>query len=361
LEKFLPLLLAELNKFTQEVRMVNLDKAEYKNFFIEIKERIRQAQYDALKSVNKQLIALYWDIGKKIVEKQESLGWGKSIVENLSSDLQKEFPGIRGFSAANLWRIRNFYSANSKNSKLAPLVREIAWAHNLVIMEKCKDDIEREFYIKMTKKFGWTKNVLIHQVENQSYQKYLLNQTNFEKTLPAEYKNQAKLAVKDEYTFDFLELGEEHSEHQLEIALINNIRKFLIEMGGNFTFIGNQFKIQAGKKEYFVDLLLYHRKLRCLFAVDLKISDFKPEYAGKMQFYLSVLNDKVKLEEENPSIGLILCKEKDRLIVEYALKDSTQPIGISSYKITTKLPKELRKYLPSPSQISEIVDKMELL
>ena len=341
--------------------MVNLEKAEYKNFFIEIKERIRQAQYDALKSVNKQLIELYWDIGKMIVEKQESLGWGKSTVENLSSDLQKEFPGIRGFSAANLWRIRNFYSVYSNNSKLAPMVREIAWAHNLVIMEKCKDDIEREFYIKMTKKFGWTKNVLIHQVENQSYQKYLLNQTNFEKTLPAEYKNQAKLAVKDEYTFDFLELGEEHSEHQLEIALINNIRKFLIEMGGNFTFIGNQFKIQAGKKEYFVDLLLYHRKLRCLFAVDLKISDFKPEYAGKMQFYLSVLNDKVKLEEENPSIGLILCKEKDRLIVEYALKDSTQPIGVSSYKITTKLPKELKKYLPSPNQISEIIDKMELL
>ncbi len=338
-------------------KIVNI---EYKNFFIEIKERIRQAQYDALKIVNKQLILLYWDIGKLIVDKQETLGWGKSIVKNLSSDLQKEFPGIKGFSVQNLWYMRQFFSIYYNDSKLQPLVGEISWAKHLVVLSRCKDNLERAFYIKMTKKFGWSKNVLIHQVENKSYQKYLLNQTNFEKTLPVEYKHQAKLAVKDEYTFDFLELGEEHSEHQLEIALINNIRNFLTEMGGNFAFIGNQFRMQVGNKEYFIDLLLFHRKLRCLFAVDLKISEFKPEFAGKMQFYLSVLNDKIKLEEENPSIGLILCKEKDRLIVEYALKDTTQPIGVSSYKITTKLPKELKKYLPSPAQISDIIDKMDL-
>jgi len=333
-----------------------LDKLEYKKFFIEVKERIYKAQYDALRAVNKELIQLYWDIGKKIVERQTALGWGKSVVETLSADLQKEFPGIRGFSAANLWRIKNFYSEYSENLKLAPLVREIGWAHNVIIMEKCKDDLEREFYIKMTKKFGWTKNVLIHQIENKSYQKYLLNQTNFEKTLPAEYKHQAKFAVKDEYTFDFLELGEEHNELQLETALINNIRKFLIEIGGNFAFIGNQFKIEVGKNEYFIDLLLFHRKLRCLFAVELKVGEFKPEYAGKMQFYLSVLNDKIKLENENPSIGLILCKDKDRLIVEYALKDSKQPIGVASYRITNKLPKELIKYLPSPSEISTVFE-----
>lgn len=238
---------------------------------------------------------------------------------------------------------------------------EIGWAHNVVILEKCKDEKERLFYIKMTKKFGWSKNILIHQIENKSFEKYLVNQTNFEKTLPAEYKTKAKLALKDEYTFDFLELGEEHSEHQLEIKLINNIRRFLIEMGGDFAFMGNQYKIKAGGKEYFVDLLLYHRKLRSLFAVDLKIGEFEPEYIGKMQFYLCVLNDKVKLEDENPSIGLILCKEKDRIIVEYALKDTSQPIGVASYKITSKLPKELKKYLPSPKEISEIIEKMELL
>ena len=337
-----------------------LDKTEYKKFFVEVKERIRQAQYDALRAVNKELIQLYWDIGKKIIDSQNLLGWGKAVVETLSADLQKEFPGVGGFSGRNLWYMRNFYALYFEKSKLQPLVAEIGWAHNIIIMEKCKDDLEREFYLNMTKKFGWTKNVLIHQIENKSYQKFLLNQTNFEKTLPVEYKHQAKLAVKDEYTFDFLELGEEHSEHQLESALINNIRRFLIEMGGNFAFIGNQFKIQVGKQEYFIDLLLFHRKLRCLFAVELKVGEFKPEYAGKMQFYLSVLNDKIKLEDENPSIGLILCKDKDRLIVEYALKDSKQPIGVASYKITTKLPRELKKYLPSPKEFSIVVDKMKL-
>lgn len=337
-----------------------LDNVEYKRFFVEIKERIYKAQYDALRAVNKELIQLYWDIGKKIVEKQSALGWGKSVVETLSIDLQKEFPGVRGFSVRSLWYMRNFYDLYSGNPKLQPMVAEISWAKNLVILDKCKDNLEREFYIKAVKKFGWSKNVLIHQVENKSYQKYLLNQTNFDKTLPAEIKHQAKLAVKDEYTFDFLELGEEHSEHQLETALINNIRKFLIEMGGYFAFIGNQFKIEVGKKEYFIDLLLYHRKLRCLLAIDLKIGEFKPDYAGKMQFYLSVLNDKIKLIDENPSIGLILCKEKERLIVEYALRDSKHPIGVASYKITNKLPRELKKYLPSPSEISEIINKMDL-
>lgn len=334
-----------------------LDKIEYKKFFVEIKERIHQAQYDALRSVNKELIQLYWDIGKKIVEKQSELGWGKSVVETLSSDLQKEFPGIRGFSGRNLWYMRNFYALYSEKPKLQPLVAEISWAKNLVILDRCKDNSEIEFYLKMTKKFGWTKNVLIHQIENKSYQKYLLNQTNYDKALPVELKHQAKLAVKDEYTFDFLELGEEHNEHQLETALINNIRKFLIEMGGNFAFIGNQFKVLVGKTEYFIDLLLFHRKLKCLFAVELKVGEFKPEYAGKMQFYLSVLNDKVKLEDENPSIGLILCKDKNRLIVEYALRDSTQPIGVASYKITNNLPKELKKYLPSPKEITKLLKR----
>lgn len=338
-----------------------LDKSEYKKFFIEIKERIYKAQYEALKSVNKELINLYWDIGKLIVERQKSSGWGKSIVETLSHDLQNEFPGITGFSVRNLWYIRTFYSIYSGNRKLQPLVAEIGWTHNVIIFERTKNDLEREFYIRMTRKFGWTKNVLIHQIENQSFQKYSLNQTNFDKTLPAEYKHQAKFAVKDEYTFDFLELGEEYNEHQLELALLNNIRKFLIELGGDFTLVGNQYKLNVGRKEYFVDLLLFHRKLRSLVAIDLKVGEFKPEFIGKMQFYLSALNDKIKLENENPSIGLILCKEKDQLIVEYALRDSTQPIGVSTYKITKTLPKELKKYLPSPQQLSEIIEKMKLL
>jgi len=222
--------------------------AEYKTFFKEIKERIHKAQYDALKSVNKELINLYWDIGKSIVAKQEKLGWGKSIVETLARDLQKEFPGIHGFSARNLWNMRTFYLTYKDSQKLQPLVAEISWTKNVLIMERCKDDIRREFYIKTTKKFGWTKDVLINQLEAGAFERYMENQTNFDKTVPGKYRHQAKLAVKDEYSFDFLELGEEHSEKELERALLENVRKFLIEMGGYFTFVGNQYRMEIDEQ-----------------------------------------------------------------------------------------------------------------
>jgi len=326
---------------------------EYKTFFKEIKERIYKAQYDALKAVNKELINLYWDIGKSIVAKQDKIGWGKAIVETLAKDLQKEFPGIQGFSSANLWRMRNFYLTYRTNEKLAPLVREISWTKNVIIMERCKDDIRREFYLKTTKKFGWTKDVLINQIEAVAFERFMANQTNFDKTVPEKYRHQAKLAVKDEYSFDFLELAEEHSEKELERALLENVRKFLIEMGGYFAFVGNQYRLEIDREEFFIDLLLYHRKLRCLVAIELKIGAFKPEYAGKMQFYLSALNDRVKLPDETPSIGIILCKDKSRTIVEYALKDTKKPIGVSTYRLTEKLPRELKKYLPSPEEMIE--------
>jgi predicted nuclease of restriction endonuclease-like (RecB) superfamily len=328
----------------------NLTKDDYRHFLIEIKQRIREAQYSALKAVNKELIGLYWDIGKKIVEKQD---WGKSIVETLAKDLQAEYPSVGGFSSANLWRMRNFYLNYKASEKLAPLVREISWVKNIIIMEKCKDDLEREFYIKMTRKFGWTKDVLIHQIENKSYEKYLLNQTNFDQTVPVKYQNQAKLAVKDEYTFDFLELGEEHSEKEMENALVSRIKNFLSEMGNYFCFVGSQYRMEVDDEEYFIDLLLYHRKLRSLVAIELKVGKFKPEYAGKMQFYLSALDSRIKLDEENASIGIIICKEKRRTTVEYALRDAKKPIGVATYKITQLLPKELMKYLPSKEDIEK--------
>jgi len=334
---------------------------EYKNFIIVLKERIHAAQYEALKVVNRELINLYWDIGKMIVEQQEKNSWGKAIVDNIAEDLQKDLPGITGYSSRNLWYMRNFYLNYKDDKILQPLVAEISWTKNIVIFEKCKDALEREFYIKMTKKFGWTKNVLIHQIENQSYEKYLTNQTNFDKTLPAKYKNQANLAIKDEYTFGLLELSEEHSERELEIALVNNIRKFLTEMGGYFTFIGNQYKLEIEDEEFFIDILLFHRKLKCLVAVELKIGKFIPEYAGKMQFYLSALNDNVKLEDENPSIGIIICKEKNRLVVDYALKDTKQPIGVAEYKITNRLPKNLKEFLPTTSEIKDKIKELDFM
>ncbi|HEY6586309.1 MAG TPA: PDDEXK nuclease domain-containing protein [Candidatus Methanoperedens sp.] len=339
--------------------MKDIIPKDYGVLLNDIKQRIRSAQYEALKTVNKEMISLYWDIGGMIVERQKGEGRGKSVVEHLARDLQAEFPGIGGFSASNLWRIKLFHETYAHNPKLAPMVREIGWSHNIIIMEKCGDDLEREFYIRMTRKFGWSKNVLIHQIENQTYEKTLLNQTNFEKTLPQEIRNQAKLAVKDDYTFDFLELGEEHSERQLELAVISKIEKFLREMGGVFAFLGSQYRLEVSGEEYFIDLLLDHRALKCLVAIELKIVKFIPEYVGKMQFYLAVLDDKVRLEDEKPSIGIILCKSKNKTIVEYALRESNKPIGVGAYRMVTSLPKELRGQLPAPEQIAKLMEDVE--
>jgi len=292
---------------------------EFKNFVLDIKKRILQGQYATLKSVNKELISLYWDIGKSIVLRQEENGWGKSIVKNLSEELQKEFVGMKGFSTQNLWNMRQLYLEYNENEKLQPMVGEISWTKNVVIFQKCKDNLQREFYIGMTKKFGWTKNILIHQIESKSYENFLINQTNFDKTVAEKYKDQAVLAVKDEYNFDFLELGTQHSEYELEIGLIDKIREFLSQMGSDFSFMGNQYKIEVDEEEYFIDLLLYHRRLKSLIAIELKIGKFKPEYAGKMNFYLSALNDTIKLENLLPTpqqisqkLEILLDDEKDK-------------------------------------------------
>ena len=230
-------------------------------------------------------------------------------------------------------------------------MREISWSNNVVIMEKCKDDLQREFYIQMTKRYGWTKRVLTNFVEDQTYEKYLLNQTNFDLTLPPDRRVQAKLAVKDEYTFDFAELSPEYSEHELEMQLVNNVRAFLIEMGGDFTFIGNQYHLVVGSRDLYIDLLLFHRRLRSLVAIELKIGEFEAEYAGKMQLYLTALDEQVKLPDENPSIGIIICKSKDKTYVEYALKQTSAPIGVATYQLRNTLPEDMKAMLPEPEEI----------
>jgi len=339
---------------TPDGEATNGDKAMngYGNLLGEIRERIRSAQYEALKAVNRELIGLYWDIGRMIVERQKGETWGKAVVERLADDLQREFPGIKGFSPLNIWRMRKLFITYGDNEKLSPLVTEIAWSHNLVILNKCKDDLQREFYIRMTRKFGWTKNVLIHQIANQTYEKTLLNQVNFDKTLSEEVRHQVKLAVKDEYTFDFLELGDEFSERQLETGILARVEPFLREMGGVFSFISSQFRLAIGSKEFFVDLLLYHRRLKSLVAIELKVGEFLPEYVGKMQFYLAVLDDRVREQDENPSIGIILCQSKERTVVEYALRDSSRPIGVAAYRMVSSLPEELSGQLPEPEQVA---------
>ncbi len=332
---------------------------EYGSLLLAVKERVRIAHYQALKAVNKELVGLYWDIGRLIVERQAGETWGKAIVQQLAKDLQGEFPGISGFSVQNLWYMRQFYLEYQDSEKLQPLVGEIAWSHNLIIMSRCKDPLEREFYLRMTRKCGWSKNVLTHQIENQSYEKTLIGQTNFDKAIGPELRAQAKLAVKDEYTFDFLELGEAHSERELERALIGRIEDFLRAMGGVYAFVGSQFRLEVEDEEYFIDLLLYHRRLCSLVAIELKIGKFQPEFVGKMQFYLRALDEQVRMEGENPSIGIILCKEKKRTIVEYALHDASKPIGVATYQILKHLPQELKGQLPSPEEIAKLLEEVE--
>jgi predicted nuclease of restriction endonuclease-like (RecB) superfamily len=380
---------------------------QYGSFIKEIKDLIYRRQYEAMKKVNTELIQLYWEIGEEIERQQREQGWGKSVVEVLAKELQKEFPGIQGFSARNLWLMRSFFveysqsaflqpsvaeiktphqkpnlqpmvsdlqepnlppsageiknvnlhppGAENRNTALPTLLAEIGWSHNIVIMQKCKELLQREFYIRMTKRFGWTKDVLINNIENRAYEKYLTNQTNFDKTVAEKYRLQAKLAVKDDYNFDFLEMGIEHSEAELETAIINKIRAFLIEMGGYFSFIGNQHHLEVGGDDNYIDILLFHRRLRCLVAIELKVGGFLPEYVGKMQYILTALDETMKLPDENPSIGIIICKSKKRTRVEYTLKSSTKPIGIATYSYYDNLPEEIRSLLPSPEEIANIV------
>jgi len=334
------------------------NNGEYLNFRDDIMQRIRSAQYEAMRAVNKEMIFLYWDIGRQITERQKELGWGKSVVENLSKDIQKEFPGIQGFGVSNLRDMARFYSEYQSNAILQPLVGEISWTKHILILTKCKDTQERRFYILATKRFGWTKNVLLHQIEAKAFENYLLGQSNYDNTLPETIKQQAVLALRDDYSLSFLDIAGEHSEHDLETAIVRNIRAFLMEFGHDFSFVGNQYRLVVGGQEYFIDLLLYSRRMQAMVAIELKVGDFKPEYKGKMEFYLNVLDETVKLPHENPSIGIIICKSKNRTIVEYALRNSASPIGVATYSISSELPDNYKAMLPASQDIASKVDNL---
>ena len=324
---------------------------DYQLLLTDVKQRVRDAQYRALRQVNQQQIQLSWDLGRLIAERPQQHGWGQSIVETLAHDLQTEFAGMSGFSASNLWRMRSFYLEYQHDEFLAPMVREISWTHNVLIFEKCKSSAERLFYLTQTKRQNWTKTVLAQQIKARAYDNTVRAQQNFTDTLSPAQLPAAVLALKDEYTFGFLALTPEHSEYELEQALLSNVRRFLIEMGGDFTFIGNQYRLELEGQEYFVDLLLFHRELQCLVAVELKITEFQPEHAGKMNFYLSLLNAQVRKPHEQPSIGIIICQSKQRTVVEFALRDVNKPIGVATYTLTDTLPAELRPFFPSNEEL----------
>ena len=333
---------------------MNIDK-NYNNFIKELKSKIYSSKSNAILSVNRLMIELYFEIGKEIVSNQEVLGWGKSVVEQMSKDLISEFGEKSGYSSSNLWRMRNFYLSYKDNAKLAQLVREISWGQNIIIFEKCKDDEIKEYYIKNSIEFGWNRNVLMHHIKTNLFDRDKIENksNNFEISLPLHLSELAQDIVKSEYNLEFLEVAKDVHERVVENSLIDNIKQFLLELGYGFSFIGNQYKLSLGENEYFIDLLFFHRKLNALIAVELKVGIFKPEYAGKMNFYLNLLNDTVKMPHENPSIGIILCTDKDKLEVEYALQNVVQPMGVSTYTVQDTLPKEWDKSLPTKEELEQ--------
>ena len=337
--------------------MEKIGGREFNSFVKEIKQKIYSAKTKAVLSANRLMIELYYDIGKEIVSKQEKLGWGKSVVEEMSKELIDEFGKKSGYSTQNLWYMRQFYLSYKDFPNLQQLVGEIPWGSNILIFSKCKDIKEREYYIKKTIEFGWNRNVLMHQIKSNLFQRDIKEDksTNFDKTMPLEISELAQDIIKSEYNLEFLGVLEDAKERSLENKLIENLRDFVLELGYGFSFIGNQYKITLGEKEYFIDLLFFHRKLNALVAIELKAGEFKPEYAGKMNFYLNILNDKVKMPHENPAIGIILCTGKDGLEVEYALQNISQPMGVSTYKIENVLPKELSKFLPTKEEMEGVV------
>jgi predicted nuclease of restriction endonuclease-like (RecB) superfamily len=330
----------------------------YADILVTIKTKIKSAQSRAFLSVNQELISTYFEIGETLHIQQQTAGWGDSVVKQLAKDLQIDFPGVRGFSPRNLWRMWDFYRSYHKNDKLRKILGDISWTHHIYILEKCKNLLEREFYIRMSRRQSWSYRVLLNQIGNHTYEKTLASQTNFEKNLPEKMQFEARIVTKDEYAFDFIEGGDEHDERQLESAIVGKIEQFLREMGNVYTFVNSQYRVEIGDKEFLIDILLYNRRLKALVAIELKIGEFLPEHVGKMQFYLSVLDDTVRMKDENPSIGIILCKEKNRTIVEYALRDATKPIHVSTYKFSD-LPAELQHELPTVEQISRLLEFIE--
>jgi predicted nuclease of restriction endonuclease-like (RecB) superfamily len=325
----------------------SLQPEGYEDFLRELKQRIRTAQVRAAVAVNRELILLYWHIGREILNRQERAGWGAKVIDRLAADLHSEFPDIKGFSRTNLLYMRAFAEAWPEESFVQQVVGQIPWGHNLRILDLVKDLQQREWYVRAALQHGWSRNVLVHQIESGLHRRQGRAQTNFTETLPPPQSDLAQQVLKDPYNFDFLNLSEDAREKELEAGLLEHLRKFLLELGVGFAFVGSQYPFEVGGEDFRIDLLFYHYRLRCFVVLDLKMGPFRPEYAGKMNFYLSAIDDLLRHPDDQPSIGIILCKSKNAIIAEYALRDTTKPIGVSGYRATESLPARLKNNLPT--------------
>jgi predicted nuclease of restriction endonuclease-like (RecB) superfamily len=332
---------------------------EYRTFIQAIKQRIQSSQIKAAIAVNQELLRLYWDLAKQMVEKQRETAWGDGFLAQVSRDLKAEFPDMQGFSVRNLKYMRQWFHFWSTGSAIGQqLVAQIPWGHNLVIITKIQNTDEAMFYVQKTIQNNWSRSVLTHQIESGLYQREGKAISNFEATLPAPQSDLARQTLKDPYNFDFLMLREKHDEQDLENALIENITRFLLELGAGFSYLGRQYRLAVGGDEFFMDLLFYHVRLHCYVVIELKTVKFKPEFAGKLNFYISAVDGILKTEQDSPTIGLLICKSKNDTVVEYALRDVNKPIGVSEYMIAQQLPEELRSSLPSIEAIEAELGEM---
>jgi len=355
--------------------------ADYRRFIEALKTRVANARISAARKVNHELIMLYWDIGRGIVEKQQALGWSESVVEMVAKDLQTAFTGRTGFSAQNVWRMLQFYRTHTAPEFLAQLVRELGqeketvpahenlsqlvremvaavpWGHHANVMAKLTDPAARLYYLRATAQFGWSRNVLLNQIKAGAYERAVTEKKthNFPLALPERLAEQADEMLKSSYNLEFLGIRREVKERELEDRLVSRLQDFLLELGYGFCFIGRQYRLALGEKEYFIVLLFYHRFLKALVAFELKVGAFEPEHAGKMDFYLNLLNDRERGPDDQPSIGIILCAERDDVEVEYALRSKTNPIGVAAYALQSALPVELKGKLPTAKQLADVV------
>ncbi len=323
----------------------------YAEWLAELKVRIHAAQQRAALAVNRELIGLYWQIGRDILQRQAEQGWGAKVIDRLAHDLRTAFPGMKGFSRANLMYMRAFAEAWPAAEIVQQAVGQLPWGHNLVLLTKLKDPQRRLAYAQRAIEQGWSRNMLGIHIETRLLEREGQAVTNFVERLPAPQSDLASNTLKDPYLFDFLDVGQEADEREIESALVQHITRFLLELGAGFAFVGRQVHIEVGGDDFFIDLLFYHLKLRCYVVVELKAGAFKPEHAGQLNFYLSAVDTQVKAEQDSPSIGLLLCKSQNRVVAEYALRDTRKPMGVAEYQLIEALPKDLQTSLPSIEQI----------
>ena len=331
----------------------------YAELLGQLKERIRSAQLRASLAANREMILLYWQIGRDILTRQEQEGWGAKVIDRLGADLRRAFPEMTGLSPRNLKYMRAFGEAWPDEAIVQGPLAQITWYHNIALMEKLKSQKERLWYIAKAVENGWSRNVLVHWIESDLYARQGKATTNFAKSLPTPQSDLAGELLKDPYKFEFLTLAEDAEERALQKGLLEHIQQFLVELGAGFAFLGQQYRLEVGGEDFFIDLLFYHVKLRCYVVIELKTTAFKPEYAGKMNFYLSAVDDLLRHPDDKPSIGIILCKAKNQVVAEYALRDLAKPVGVSSYitKLVESLPPALRDSLPSPKELEAELKK----